>query len=321
LSVELGDDQGVAFADLGTCNVQISMGEVTAARQACENALRLLPPRHIHARKNVQRFLALMDLEEGHPARALASLNEILDHEGADMFASQATYAYRLRARAHAELKQYPEAYADMDEYARRNAAEDAAERDQDTAVQRALFETDRQVAHSLQLQRELEFSREREEHQRQRNLVLLIGGGVSLALLLYIAIASLRHRGQLEKLANYDGLTGLPNRRFAAEFAQVALTKARENDIPLDQAVELVERLREAALKIRFPDTPDVRVRFSAGLASRGTRNLVLDEIIANADAALYEAKKDGRDLTCVDEDHYASPSAHVRRTSRSKS
>jgi len=236
-------------------------------------------------------------------------------------------------------------------------------------------------VAHSLQLQRELEFSREREQHQRQRNLVLLIGGGVSLTLLLYIAIAGLRHRGQLEKLANHDGLTGLPNRRFTAEFAQVALAKARESDIPLtiglldldhfkdindvyghaagdsvlrmfaqtlrkqapatgsvgrwggeefllvfpdtplEQAVELVERLREAVLEIRLPDTPDLRVRFSAGLASRSTRNLVLDEIIANADAALYEAKKDGRDLTCVDDDSYTSLSAHVRRTSRSKS
>jgi diguanylate cyclase len=89
--------------------------------------------------------------------------------------------------------------------------------------------------------------------------------------------------------------------------------------DIPLDRAVDLVERLREAALEIRLPGTPDLRVRFSAGLASRGTWNLVLDEIIANADAALYEAKKEGRDLTCVDGDSYPAPSAHVRRTSRS--
>ena len=379
LSVQLGDDQGVAFADFGTCDVRISTGEVMAARQACESALRLLPPSHTHARKNLERFLARLDLEEGHPARALESLNEILDHGGADMFATQATSAYRLRARAYAELKQYPAAYADMAEYARRNAAEEAAERDRNTAVQRALFELDRQVAHSLQLQRELEFSREREQQQGQRNLVLLIGGGISLALLLYIAIAGLMHRSQLEKLANYDVLTGLPNRRFIAQFAGVALTKARESDIPLtiglldldhfkdvndvhghavgdsvlrtfaqilrkqtpangsvgrwggeefllvlpavpiDRAVDLVERLREAALAIRLPDTPELRVRFSAGLASRGTQNLVLDEIIANADAALYEAKKDGRDLTCIETQSHVAPSAHVRHTSRS--
>jgi diguanylate cyclase (GGDEF)-like protein len=312
-----------------------------------------------------------VELEEGHPARALESLNEILDHGGADMFTNQATSTYLLRARAHAELRQYPAAYADMDEYARRKAAEDAADRDRNAAVQRALFDTDRQVAHSLQLQRELGFSHEREQQEAQRNLVLLIGGAVSLGLLLYIAIASLRHRNQLEKLANYDGLTELPNRRFTAQFAGLALTKARESDIPLtiglldldhfkdindlhghavgdsvlrifaqilrkqtpptgsvgrwggeefllvlpdiplDKAVDLVERLREAALEIRLPGTPDLRVRFSAGLASRGTRNLVLDEIIANADAALYAAKKDGRDLTCVDGDSYVAPSA----------
>ena len=295
------------------------------------------------------------------------------------MFANQATSAYLLRARVHAQLKQYPAAYADMAQYARRNAAEDAAERVRNTAVQRALFELDRQVAHGVQLQRELEFSRDREQTQGQRNLVLLIGGGISLALLLYIAIASLTHRSQLEKLANYDVLTGLPNRRFVAQFAGVALTRARESDIPLtiglldldhfkdvndvhghavgdsvlrtfaqilrkqtpangsvgrwggeefllvlpavplDRAVDLVERLREAALAIRLPDTPELRVRFSAGLASRGTQNLVLDEIIANADAALYEAKKDGRDLTCIETQSHVAPSAHVRHISRS--
>ena len=379
LSVQLGDDQGVAFADLGTCDVQISMMEVTAARQACENALGLLPPSHTHARKNVERFLARMDLDAGHPARALETLNELLDHGGADMFASQATSAYRLRARAHAELKQYSAAYADMDEYARRSAADDAAERERDTAVQRALFATDRQVARSLELRRELEFSREREQHQAQRNLVLLIGGGVSLALLLYIAIASLRHRTQLERLAHYDGLTGLPNRRFVAEFAAAALAKARENNTPLAvglldldhfksvndvyghavgdsvlktfgqtlreripaigsagrwggeefllvfpdttlaTAVDIIERLRVAVLEIRLPEAPELRVHFSAGLASRGTRKLMIDEIIANADVALYEAKKEGRDLTCIETESYVAPSVHVRHTSRS--
>lgn len=379
LSVELADDQGVAFADFGTCDVLVSMQKVSAARPACESALRLLTPDHTNARKNVQRFLARMDLDEGHPARALETLNELLDHGGTDMFAGQATSAYRLRARAHAELKQYPAAYADMDEYARRSAADDATQRDRNTSVQRALFETDRQVARSLELRRELDFSREREQQEAQRNLVLLSGGGVSLALLLYIAIASLRHRTQLERLAHHDGLTGLPNRRFVAEFAAAALVKARENATPLAialldldhfkavndlyghavgdsvlrtfgqtlrermpatgaagrwggeefllvftnttlaTAVDIIERLRVAALEVRLPEAPELRVHFSAGLASGGTRKLMIDEIIAKADAALYEAKKEGRDLTCIETESYVAPSAHVRHTSRS--
>ena len=50
---------------------------------------------------------------------------------------------------------------------------------------------------------------------------------------------------------------------------------------VPLDRAVDLVERPREAASAIRLPGTPELRVRFSAGLASRGTQNLVLDETL----------------------------------------
>ena len=65
--------------------------------------------------------------------------------------------------------------------------------------------------------------------------------------------------------------------------------------------AAQLIERLRQAALQIDLPFAPHLRIRFSAGLAARQGSEQILDEMIANADRALYGAKREGRDTTRI--------------------
>lgn len=75
--------------------------------------------------------------------------------------------------------------------------------------------------------------------------------------------------------------------------------------DATLDSALATVERLRLLALGIQIPcpaphcELP--RVTFSAGLATTADGPRTLDEIVARADAALYEAKDAGRDMVRV--------------------
>jgi len=85
--------------------------------------------------------------------------------------------------------------------------------------------------------------------------------------------------------------------------------------DTTLDAALASVERLRTLALAIQVPaaDVP-VRVTFSAGLATTGDGARSLDEVIARADAALYEAKNEGRDLVRIDRESYRTASTGVR-------
>jgi diguanylate cyclase (GGDEF)-like protein len=89
--------------------------------------------------------------------------------------------------------------------------------------------------------------------------------------------------------------------------------------DTTLDAALASVERLRVLALAIEVhgADAP-VRVTFSAGLATTSDGARSLDEIIARADAALYEAKNEGRDLVRIDRESYRSASTGVRRALR---
>jgi diguanylate cyclase (GGDEF)-like protein len=86
--------------------------------------------------------------------------------------------------------------------------------------------------------------------------------------------------------------------------------------DCPLDRAYASVERLRNLALSIQLPSSgTDLRISLSAGLATNAKGPRSLDEIIASADVALYEAKAAGRDLVRIARDSLAAASTGVRR------
>lgn len=119
---------------------------------------------------------------------------------------------------------------------------------------------------------------------------------------------------------------------RVLQEFARACRQAIREGDslgrwggeeflvvLPrttLDTALGVVERVREAAQGIRGGALPDtLRVSLSAGLATNEGAPARLEEVITNADAALYDAKKSGRDLVCVAQESYSLASTGVRR------
>jgi len=380
LSVELDDSQGIAFADLALCKVLIEIGQLAEARTRCDNALRLFViARSNDVIKHARAGLARIDLEEGHPASALATLNEVLQNGASDMPPRDVAPVFKLRARANAALGNFRQSYADLDESLRRTMAAEEARRLRQSAALSARFEVDQQVERNAQLNRELNASEVRQREQKRWSLIALGTGAVVITLLTVQVISSRRHRRQLAKLANHDSLTGLPNRRRTYElgvaamakaassqspltvavidldhfksindrcghaagdkvlqqFAQVCRQAVRDYDIfgrwggeefllvmpgaPLDIALIALERLRSLAAAIELPSTgAGLRVALSAGLASFDADVTTLDELIARADAALYKAKHEGRDLVRVDQASYDAASSGVRRQLR---
>lgn len=74
--------------------------------------------------------------------------------------------------------------------------------------------------------------------------------------------------------------------------------------DTTLDAALAVLERLRAALRAIELPATGGgLQVSMSAGLATLDEQTTTLDELIARADAALYEAKDQGRNLVRIAE------------------
>ncbi len=242
LSAQLNDTQGIAFADMLACSARIEVGLLERAAAECGNALRLFTASNSSDEvKETKVLLARIDLAAGHADKALAALNEVLDHGGADLLPGRVASLYQWRARANAALHDYHAAYADLTEYARRYAAANDAERIKVAAALRARFETDREIERNSLLKRELGVSRERSQRQAlalRWNAVVVALGVLIIAMLIYFLHVNRRYRQQLVKLASIDGLTGLPNRRRTAELATAALAHATATQSPMTVAL-----------------------------------------------------------------------------------
>ncbi len=85
---------------------------------------------------------------------------------------------------------------------------------------------------------------------------------------------------------------------RFGGE--EFALVLPQSN---LMQAVQIAERIREAARKLTFQGSPEgFRLTISFGVASYPHPRIhTVDDLIREADAALYAAKHEGRNRVCI--------------------
>ncbi len=383
LSVSLDDQQGVAYADLRMCDAHIELGAFAQAARECAAARKSFVAGHANdSVKEAATLLARIDLGQGRPAQALATLNAVLDRHGADLQPRLVAAVYEWRSRANAALGNYAAAYEDLREYQRRYAAANDVERTRQESAMRARFDTDREVERNASLKRELAQSQERAQRQAQQlrwNAIAVLSGVLVIALLIYFLLANRKYRKELLRLASVDALTGLPNRRRTAELATAALAEAAQSKtslilalIDLDHfkvvndrcghatgdyvlqefaragrealrpgdvlgrwggeefllvmpqtelslALANLERLRTLVLGIRLPPTGvGMRVTVSAGVARYEDAVASLDELIARADAALYTAKNEGRDLVRVADERTQFTSTGIRRAMR---
>jgi diguanylate cyclase (GGDEF)-like protein len=382
ISAQLNDTQGVAYANVRVCEARLELRQLVKARSACEAALHtFIASQFPDEVKDTLLLLARIDLAEGHPERALPTLNEVLDHSGTDVLPLRVASLYEWRARTNAALHNYRDAYSDLAEYMRRYIATNDAERSKQAAAIRARFETDREIERNALLKRELDLSHEQSQRQAQQlrwNAIAAVSGVLVIALLIYFLVTNFRFRQQLVRLASQDSLTGLPNRRRTAELASAALASAtasqkcltiaiidmdhfkfindrcghatgdyvlrefarmgsetlRAGDVlgrwggeefllimpeaTPDMALVTLERLRTLVFGIHLPPSgAGLHVSLSAGLATLEKQARSLDELIARADAALYVAKNEGRDLVRVADESFLSTSG-IRRAAR---
>jgi diguanylate cyclase (GGDEF)-like protein len=383
MSVLLGDQQGIAFADQRICEAHIELGQLAPAQRECANALKIFSEaKSADSLKETELLQARIYLGFGHPDLALATMNQVLDHGGADVAPRIVGSMYLWRARANAALHYYREAYWDLQEYLSRYTAANDAEREKQAGALRARFETDREIQRNSSLKRELETSQEQSNRQAEQlrwNTVAVVAGVWIIALLVYFLMANRSYRAQLVQLASQDPLTGLPNRRRTQELATAALEKARsmgkpltlavidmdhfklindqcghapgdhvlkefartgreilrESDIlgrwggeeflllmpetPVEFAVASLERLRKLVFDIRLPSTGSgLSVSLSAGLASYDETVRSFEDLVARADAALYTAKNEGRDLIRLADVDFRNSTTGVRRALR---
>jgi diguanylate cyclase (GGDEF)-like protein len=118
-------------------------------------------------------------------------------------------------------------------------------------------------------------------------------------------------------------------------EFARAGREALRESDIlgrwggeeflllmpetPIELAVASLERLRTLVFGIRLPPSGNgLSVSLSAGLATYDDTVKSFEDLIARADAALYTAKNEGRDLIRLSDSDFRNSTTGVRRALR---
>jgi len=239
LSVTLGDEQGVAFADMRVCQVLIDLEDIPAARQRCDAALPIFAASGtVDVIKQTRSLLAQIDLAEGHADRALATLNDVLANDAIDMPPREVAPLFKLRADANAARGNLAAAYKDQGEYMRRYTNTTEARRIRQVAALHARFEIDREIDRNATLQRQLAESEQRRVELQRRTWLAITLGSLTVLLLTAMLIGARRHRRQLAALANIDSLTGLPNRRHTAQLIEAALERAVRAGEPLTIAL-----------------------------------------------------------------------------------
>lgn len=364
LSVTLGDEQGVAFADMRVCQVMIELQDIPGARTRCENALKTFDASGTRdVIKQTRSLLAQIELAEGHADRALGILNDVLANGAVDMPPREVAPLFKHRADANAARGNVAAAYRDLGEYMDRYTNTMETRRVRQVAALHARFEIDREIDRNVTLQRQLAESEQRRTELQKRTWLAMTSGVFTVLLLTVLLINGRRHRRQLAALANVDSLTGLPNRRRTAQLVEAALERSVRAGEPLtialidldhfkaindrcghaggdqvlrdfarvtratlratdtfgrwggeeflvampgttlDVALGVVERVRAVAMTIDVPANGDAMcVSMSAGLAVSEVQQRSLDALVARADAALYRAKDDGRNIVRID-------------------
>ena len=139
LSVQLHDEQGIGYADMGQCEALLELGEIDAAAAACAAAEVPFRLDNGKMKGKVTWLEARIALSRHDPAEAIALLDTVLDAAAAATASPIVTEAFGNRAAAHAALGNFKAAYLDLDRQSVRRTAANEAARDRELATMRAL--------------------------------------------------------------------------------------------------------------------------------------------------------------------------------------
>jgi hypothetical protein len=139
LSVQLHDEQGIGYADMGQCQALLELGEIDAAAAAFAAAEVPFRLDNSKMKGKVTWLEARIALSLHDPAGAITLLDTVLDAAAAATASSIVTEAFGNRAAAQATLGNFRAAYADLARQSVRRAAANEAARDRELATMRAL--------------------------------------------------------------------------------------------------------------------------------------------------------------------------------------
>ncbi len=153
-SQRIGDAFGAAMVAVPLCPVLIALGELAEADRECRDSIAAFDAA---GRRDLVTqmlgFQAELELVRGHPAAALAKLDQVLGPRAADIVALSEARLYRDRARVLAALGRPVAAFGDLTRADALQEALDLAQRAHTVSVLKAAADTEKLLAanHALE--------------------------------------------------------------------------------------------------------------------------------------------------------------------------
>jgi diguanylate cyclase (GGDEF)-like protein len=363
---EIGDTQGVGYANYGLGMLLLRHHEANAARHVLGAARKIF--RHagdVETTGWIDMYLARAVIESRQYRVAQQFADEAVAAGRALKDQSLERAALKERSNAHAALGEYQAAYQDL--LASNRLFERIVERQQAQTAQdfQTRFDHQKQAQDLTILKQRSALQQAQLKTQQQQNLIVLAAAAALSVALIAVLLGKKqrdRHNAILQAMADTDVLTGLANRRSLMERLAAELKRAQRHELSLalalididffkavndnyghgagDELLREWARCAQLAMRVedilaRFggeefvlvmPHTDQVgalavidRVRkeilemtcpllnggplptFSAGLAVLADADESVDHLLERADAALYEAKRRGRNRTEV--------------------
>lgn len=242
LSKAADDDQGVAYARKELATIAMQQHKMEQARSLLLQALSSFEQannRYMLLDSHLQ--LAKIALHSADLAAAELALQQATEYADPKHMPIQHAEVQRLQADWLALSGQSEEAYQLLKSASQRLAALQREESTQLLHQLRAQHELDSRTLENNLLQKELELQHSRLHHQerQQRLLTLLLAVAIAGSLLLlWLLTRILWQRKELRRLANYDSLTNLPNRRYTLQLLEQQLKLASRYQYPLTLAM-----------------------------------------------------------------------------------
>jgi len=204
LNVPLHATIDVAFADKERCNVLIELGRLDDAERACRAAAPVFSAAdRLDMYAVVAGNLARIALAQGQPARALARLDQVLQHDVERVPPKDLPRLYRYRSEALSQVGRVREALKDLQESVRLTEA-DGAQRSSLAAAtikerlnDEIMYEEKQALEAQMLLERQKALAQERQVHL---SIALAIAAGLLLVLMTYLLWIRTRHERALRR-------------------------------------------------------------------------------------------------------------------------
>lgn len=238
----LHDEQGIAYAQNGLAAVAIERGQWQQAEALLGKAISAFATAQ-NAPMQFEAELALAEvrLGQGHADDALRRLDAALKLQPQGSPGAQLARVLKLRARAYALLGQHQAAYQDLQRYVEEQARIQNELHDEALAELRVRYEVEREQQQNELLKRDNDLQARQilaENQSRRFYLAIALTASLAVLFLLFAIYKSRAAKQKLAELAATDELTGLANRRFFQQVANMEMERAHRHQLPMCIAV-----------------------------------------------------------------------------------